>query len=133
MSKSDVDKINMLQFCYTTDCVYFYDTGRGIKFDEYKEKTETFRASDKNIVSAFEQKGKKDRRSEIIMATSEEPPIRPTFDFIYLRVIAMHEELGPTMDISREGVKEFMDIFEDMSATHASKEEILGKQGGEPA
>ena len=110
LSKSDVDKINMLQFCYTTDCIYFYDMDKEIKFDGYKERTEEFRARDKNIVSTFEGNQEKDRRSEIIMATSEEPPIRPVFDFIDPKVIAMREDLGPTMDISREGVRYLMDV-----------------------
>jgi hypothetical protein len=114
LSSSDVDKINMLQFCYTTDCVYFCDTGKKIEFDGYKERTEEFRATDKNIVSTFEGIQEKSRRSEIIMATTKEPPIRPIFDFIDPKVIAMREDLGPTMDISREGIRDFVDAFEDL-------------------
>ena len=113
LSSSDVDKINTLQFCYTTDCIYFYDMDKEIKFDRYKERTEEFRASDKNIVSTVEGNQENDRRSEIIMATSEEPPIRPIFDFIDPKAIAMREDLGPTMDISREGVRDLMDALKD--------------------
>lgn len=113
LSEGDVDKINTLQFCYTTDCIYFHDAGKEIKFDRYKERTEEFRASDKNIVSTFEGKKEKSRRSEVIMATSEEPPIRPIFDFIDPKVFAMREDLGPTMDISREGIMDLMDALKD--------------------
>ena len=112
LSKSDVDKINMLQFCYTTDCVYFCDTVKKIDFNGYKERTEEFRVSDKNIVMTFKGRQEKRKRSEIIMTGSEEPPIRPLFDFIDPKVIAMREDLGPTMDISREGIRDFIDAFE---------------------
>ena len=113
LSSSDVDKINTLQFCYTTDCIYFHRMPDEIKFDVYKKITEKFRASDKNIVSTFEGKRENGRRSEIIMATSEEPPVTPIFGFINPKVLAMREELGPTMDISREAVRDLMDAFED--------------------
>ena len=113
LSSSDVDKINTLQFCYTTDCIYFYDMDKEIKFD--KERTQKFRASDKNVVRTFEGKQEKDRRSEIIMLSSKEPPIIPVFDFINPKVIAMREDLGPTMDISREEVRGLMDAIEDLT------------------
>lgn len=115
LSKSDVDKINTLQFCYTTDCIYFYDTNKEIKFDRYKEQTEEFRAGDKNIVGTLKENQEKHRRSEIIWTTSKEPPIRPIFDFIDPKVIAMREDLGHTMDISREETKDLMNAFKDLS------------------
>jgi hypothetical protein len=114
LSSSDVDKINTLQFCYTTDCIYFYDTDKEIKFNRYKDETEEFRTSDKNIISTLKWKQEKDRRSEILWTTSKEPPIRPIFDFIDPKVIAMREDLGPTMDISREEAKDLMDVFKDL-------------------
>ena len=113
LGKSDVDKINMLQFCYTTDCVYFCDTVKKIDFNGYKERTEEFRASDKNIIMTFKGRQEKSKRSEIVMTGSKEPPIRPIFDFIDPKIIALHEDLGPTMDISREGIRDFLDAFEE--------------------
>jgi len=105
LSHGDVGKINTLQFCYTTDCVYFHEGGREIEFDRYKERTEEFRASDKNILNLFEGTNGKGRRSEIIRATHKEPPIRPVFDFIEPKVFAMRENLGPSMDIARDEVR----------------------------
>jgi hypothetical protein len=86
--------------------------GKRIDFNGYKERTEEFRASDKNIIMTFKGRQEKRKRSEIIMAGSKEPPIRPIFDFIDPKVIAMHEDLGPTMDISREGIRDFIDALE---------------------
>jgi len=127
LSKSDVDKINMLQFCYTTDCVYFCDMGKRIDFTGYKERTDEFRASDKNIVTAFPGRQEKGRQSKIIMTGSKDPPIRPIFDFIGPKVIAMREDLGNTMDIGREEAKANMDTSERVF------EDLKRKREGEPS
>jgi hypothetical protein len=117
LSAKDVDKINTLQFCYATDCVYFRDMGKEIKFDEYKERTQEFRASDKNIVKTFPGPQTKARGSEIIMSTHKEPPIRPVFDFIDPKVFAMREDLGPTMDIARDEVRDIAYHMFDKGST----------------
>ena len=127
LSKSDVDKINTLQFSYTTDCVYFNNTGNEIEFDKLKEETKEFRASDKNIVSTFKGNRENGRQSEIIITSSMEPPIRPIFDFINPKVIAMREDLGDTMDIAREEAKDIMDTFERVF------EDLKRKRKGEPS
>ena len=110
LSQEDINKINLFQFCYTTDCIYFHDDNdEKINFDEYKNKTEKFRTNDKNIIRILEGKNKKGLRSEILQSTSREPAITPKFEFLALKVKAIFEDLGPTMrDLARDEVRHLL-------------------------
>jgi hypothetical protein len=108
LSQEDINKINLFQFCYTTDCIYFYDDEK-INFSDYKNKTEKFRTDDKSMIKLFEGKKKKGRRSEILQSTSKEAPITPKFGFLALKVKAIFEDLGPTLeDLARDEVKHLL-------------------------
>jgi hypothetical protein len=159
LSQNDVNIINLFQFSYTTDCIYFYDGGGNIDFNGYKNATEEFRTKDKTIVKAYKGKKRKDDstyyyadgkdiylkgyevrnktlamgetsqekiqkhlESELLMSTTEEPRIVPKFDFISLKVRTIFEDLGPTMDISREGV---MDVIEEVRALTNTKKDLI--------
>ena len=159
LSQNDVNRINLFQFSYTTDCIYFYDDGGNIDFNGYKNATEEFRVKDKTIVKAYKGRKLKDEstyyyadgkdidlrgyevrnktitmgktsqgkiqkhwESELIMSTTKEPPVTPKFDFISLKVRAIFEDLGPTMDISREGV---MDVIDEVNALINAKKDLI--------
>jgi hypothetical protein len=133
LSESDVEKINLLQFCYTTDCIYFHGDGKGIDFFRHDNATRKFRNREKTELKVFQNvkeeykngirteakfveqaPSRKHRRtrSELIVSSTKEPPIIPKFDFLSTKVGAIFEELGPSMDISREWVRDFMDKTE---------------------
>ena len=127
LSEGDVEKINMLQFCYTTDCVYFRDNIDDTRLRRYKEETEQFRAADKQIVKLLKPRQKTRKSSEIIMTTSNEPPITPTFDFIDPKVFAMREDLGPSMDIARDEIRHIAyQMFDKGSTPRPEPEESSG-------
>ena len=104
LSQKDINKINLFQFCYTTDCIYFYDNdNEKIDFSEYRNQTEKFRTNDKSMIRIFEGKKKKGLRSEILQSTSKEPLTTPKFGFLSLKVKAIFEDLGRTMeDLTRK-------------------------------
>jgi hypothetical protein len=56
LSQDDVKKMNLFQFCYTTDCIYFYGDGKDVDFIGYNDATREFRSKDKTIVKAFRKR-----------------------------------------------------------------------------
>jgi len=112
LSEGDVLKLNAFQFCYTADCIYFYDSGNKINFGEYRKRTKKFRAGEKRIIQALQGIGEERTKSELVWSTSKEPPVEPKFDFIDATLFAFEERLGPTMDISREEAEWALSLHE---------------------
>lgn len=112
ISVKDITKLNSCQMALTQDCI-FYSSKDNIPFEDYYIRTDDYRKNDKITVKVYsEKKSKKQRKKkgykELMMTGSKELPIKQNFEFINLLESALYEDLGQTMDISRDAIKQYI-------------------------
>lgn len=98
---------------YTEDCIYFNSKDQSVDFQKYEKETHDYRTNSKTRLESFAEKvsrRKKKKRgwSELLISGSLDLPIEQKFSFLHLRTDAIIEDLGQTMDISRETIRPFL-------------------------
>ena len=113
LSVKDVHKLNQCQMALTEDCVFFNSNCRSIPFDEYNLNTQEYRENEKTSFNVYEEKISEKRKKkkgyrELVVSRSKEIPITQNFDFIHLLEKSLYEDLGTTMDISRDEIRQYL-------------------------
>jgi len=110
LSIDDINKLNACQFATTENCVYFGKEYGNIPFQKYHDLTNEYRNSPKSTFTTHKVMIDKkiSKSSEIIVTSQSELPITQEFSFIGIRLSAIYENLGNSMDISRESIKHLL-------------------------